>query len=128
MRTETLYILGAALFFAGCSSLVTAPPKHYQAAADKKPWTIGGTFDSRRHLVTISIDGDNVMAGRFPPYTPKLNLSGLYEGHRLNADCEFTVGIIGNRIGETIFQSVRRKSGNTCAILVDAKPAATLYF
>lgn len=131
MHGTTIRMLGIFIFCSGCSvsSLVTAPSKTYQPAdAAKQPWTIGGTFDQRKDLLTVTINGDNVMIGRFPPYTPRLNLSGLYQGHHLNADCEFTVGIIRNRIAETVFQTVRNKSGNTCEILVDAKPATTLYF
>lgn len=129
MRITAFVMIGLAVALGGCASLVTAPPKQYAPeGANAKPWLIGGTFDPRRHTLTITVNGDNVMSGRFPPYTPRLSLPGLYEGHRLAADCEFTVGILKHRIAETVFQKVRGKSGNSCAILVDAKPAATLYF
>lgn len=129
MRVSTFLVLGFSILFTGCASLVTAQPKQYSPGGEAaQPWLIGGTFDPQGRTVTITINGDNVMVGRFPPYTPRLSLPGQYEGHRLTADCEFTVGIVKHRIAEAVIQKVRNKSGNTCEILVDAKPATTLYF
>ena len=129
MRVLALSVLVSLAALNGCASVITAPPKQFTPPGDgKKPWTIGGTYDRHRDLVTISVNGDNVLSGRFPPYTPRLNLPGTYEGHRLHAECEFTRGIIKHRIAEAVYQNVRRNSGNSCQVLVDAKPAATLYF
>lgn len=129
MRVLALFVLVGLMALSGCASVVTAQPKQYSPDENGKGlWTIGGTYDRNRHVVTISVNGDNVLSGRFPPYTPRLDLPGSYEGHRLHAECDFTRGVIKHRIAETIYQNVRRNSGNSCQVLVDAKPAATLYF
>lgn len=130
LRIGVCALIAAAAVLSGCKEpIVKAPSKQYQPVGeDARPWTIGGIYHKREHRVTVTINGDNVLSGRFAPYTPKMSLPGEYLGHRVIADCEFTNDIIGNRIAESIFQAVRHKSGNTCVVTVDGRQATTLYF
>lgn len=129
-RAGIACLLAVGLLTTACKDpIIKAPSKQYQPVGETaQPWTIGGIYHQREQRVTVTINGDNVLSGRFPPYTPKLSLPGQYQGHRVLADCEFTNDIIGNRIAESIFQRVRNKSGNTCVVMVDGRQATTLHF
>jgi hypothetical protein len=124
-------ILIGAIGVAGCST----PPKIAQnksVQAEGQKLDFGGKFDVKPPDLTITVNGDPVLTGRFPPFTPTQNLTGEYKGLKIGASCYFAsvlsskgglVGIIGGAV-----QSGQGKTGDKCDMTVNGKPTESLYF
>lgn len=122
----------------GCArkdTRVFAQDKEYVPAESAPPWKIGGVFDKKEHTVVISFNGENVLRGRFPPYTPRLTAQGKYNELPVATLCKFSSHVIAGkgggwqeRLAETIVAKTTSTGGNSCDVTVDGKPAATLYF
>lgn len=134
-----LYTLAAAVTaMSGCASRDTrvfAQEKEYLPAASAQSWKIGGVFDRKEHTIVISFNGENVLRGRFPPYTPRLSAQARYNDMAVATLCKFSSDIIASkgagwqeRLAEAIVAKGMSTGGNSCDVTVDGKPAATLYF
>jgi hypothetical protein len=124
---------------AGCAAKkdtrVFAQDKEYVPPSSTAPWTIGGVFDKEDYSVAISFNGESVLRGRFPPYTPRLTAEGKYNDRAVATLCKFSSGIIASkgggwqeRLAEGIVSKATKAGGNTCEVTVDGQAAATLYF
>ncbi|HEY5806469.1 MAG TPA: hypothetical protein VIT67_00785 [Povalibacter sp.] len=131
-----MMIVASAAVLAGCAAKntkVIAPDKEYVPPASTSPWKIGGVFDEKELTVVISFNGENVLRGRFPPYTPRLTTEGKYQEKAVATVCMFSSGIIGKggwqeQLAEAIVAKTTRTGGNSCDVTVDGQAAATLYF
>jgi hypothetical protein len=121
----------------GCArnTQVIAPEKEFVPAGSSTPWKIAGVFDKKDTSVVISINGDNVIRGRFPPMTPRLTANGTYGGKPIHTTCAFSSDVIAGRnagfrlqIAEAIVSKATKSGGNTCDVTVGGQPATTLYF
>jgi hypothetical protein len=131
MRHTLILTTIAASLLCGC----TTPPK----VAQKKNVTVagrtlefGGEYDTRNKALTLSVNGDPVMAGSFPMFTPTQHLRAEYQGLTISADCYFG-SVLGSRPGVLgivagAVQSGQGKSGDTCSLLVGDKVVESLYF
>jgi len=123
---------------AGCASkdtIITAQDKDYVPPAGTTPWTIGGTFNQDDSSIAISVNGESVLRGRFPPFTPRLSAEGKYNDLPVAALCKFSSDVIASRksgwqarIAESIVAKATSTGGNACEVTVDGQAAATLYF
>jgi len=124
---------------AGCAgkkdTRVFAQDKEYVPPSATAPWKIGGVFDKEDYSVAISFNGESVLRGRFPPYTPRLTAEGKYNDRAVATLCKFSSGIIASkgggwqeRLAEGIVSKATKAGGNTCDVTVDGQAAATLYF
>lgn len=124
---------------AGCAgkkdTRVFAQDKEYVPSSSAAPWTIGGVFDQKDYSVAISFNGESVLRGRFPPYTPRLTAEGKYNDRAVATLCKFSSGIVAGkgggwqeRLAEGIVAKATKAGGNTCEVTVDGQAAATLYF
>lgn len=93
---------------------------------------LGGSYMVRDREVTLTVNGDPIMRGKFAPYTPTLNLKGNYKNIPVTAVCRFgsilsshggTVGTVASMI-----QAGTGKGNDICEVRVPGKPAETLYF
>jgi hypothetical protein len=120
----------------GCAqknTKVFAQDKEYLPPASASAWKIGGVFDEKEYTVMISFNGENVLRGRFPPYTPRLTAEGKYLDRAVATVCMFSSGVIGKsgwevQLAEAIVAKATRTGGNSCDVIVDGQAAATLYF
>jgi hypothetical protein len=122
----------------GCArkdTRVFAQEKEYVPTPSSSPWKIGGVFDRKDQSIAISVNGESVLRGRFPPYTPRLAAEGKYDDRPVATLCKFSSGIIDQggggwqeRMVEGIVSKATRAGGNTCEVRVDGQTAATLYF
>ena len=120
------------LLLAGCGS---NPPKVAQEktyVADGVTMVLGGKYDIDHNQLELTINGDPVMRGSFPPYTPTQNLNAVYKGLRVSGDCYFGSvlsgegGVFGKVAGA--IQSVKAKSADQCNIFVNGQSVESLYF
>jgi hypothetical protein len=135
MKAGTIVMLMALSVAAGCApknTKVFAQDKEYVPPEATGPWKIGGVFDEKDHSVVISFNGENVLRGRFPPYTPRLTAEGKYQDRAVSTVCKFSAGIIQGgwqaQVAEAIVSKATKTGGNACEVTVDGLAAATLYF
>ena len=81
-----LVVVVAALV--GCASRTKiAQVKTIEAGGQK--FDLGGTYDPAGNELVLTINGDPVMRGSFPPYTPALRLNATYKNQTFAASCYF---------------------------------------
>ena len=113
----------------GCASPRVAQNKTVESAGQK--FDLGGTYEPRGNDLTLTINGDPVLRGSFPPYTPTLRLNGNYKNQVVSASCYF-VTMLGGRGGITgivagSIQGAKGKSGDKCDITVGSA-TESLFF
>jgi hypothetical protein len=117
--------------FAGCAAAPRlAQNKNVDVAGQKLE--LAGAYRTRSQDLSITFNGDAALNGRFPPYTPTLNLNTKYRDLDVRAECYFA-SILGNRRGvmgivATAVQSSHGKTSDSCAISVGGSVVETLYF
>ncbi len=131
MRSTFIVIASIAIAaLVGCASPKTAQNKTVEVSGRKLEF--GGVFDPRGNNLSLSINGDPVMNGSFPPYTPTLNMNTQYRGLEVRSKCYFGSvlgskrGVIGIVAGAV--QSAHDTAGDKCDMQVDGKVVETLYF
>jgi hypothetical protein len=130
-----VYVVGISTLFAALGGCATPPPmvaQNKQYVANGQKLDFGGSYDVRGNNLALSVNGDVIMRGSFPPFTPTKTLNGSYKGMSIGASCYFgsvlskkpgLVGIIAGAI-----QDKNSKSGDRCEMTVNSKAAETLYF
>jgi hypothetical protein len=119
-----------ATLLAGCASPKIAQKKIVEVAGQKLEF--GGVYEPRGTKLSISINGDPVMNGSFPPFTPTQNLNANYKGLTVRAECYFgsvlggKSGVLGIVAGAV--QSANERAGDKCEMLVNGKAVESLYF
>ena len=130
MRIPLVAIALAVAALAGCASSKIAQNKTVTVSGQKLEF--GGVYEPRGNKLALSVNGDPVMNGSFPPFTPTLNMSAQYRGLPVSAECYFGSvlankgGVIGIVAGAV--QSAHEKAGDKCDMLVDGKTVESLYF
>lgn len=133
MQTKLgFFIVVATILLAGCAA---KPPKMAQNKTvdiEGKSYVLGGSYDERKNELELFVNGDPVMKGKFPPYTPTLNLNANYSGMDIKTYCYFgsvlgkqggAVGIIAGAI-----QASKSKAGDKCDITLPGNVTESLYF
>lgn len=126
-----LACVSALSLVSGCAT----PPR---AAQNKvvdiggKKLDFGGSYAPDTKELTLTVNGDPVMRGRFPPYTTNLHLNGKYQNLDINASCSFgsvlsSMGGLTGKIAGAV-QAGIGKGGDKCDLAVNGKAADTLYF
>jgi hypothetical protein len=121
----------AAGTLAGCAaSSKVAQEKSVDVGGQKLEF--GGEYLPRDKALRLTINGDPVLAGQFPPYTPTLRLNGTYQGLNVSADCYFG-SVLGNKPGAIgivagAVQGAKGKGADKCDMLVGGKVMEALYF
>ncbi|MEJ2394045.1 MAG: hypothetical protein P8045_03120 [Candidatus Thiodiazotropha sp.] len=127
-----LSLLSGGLLLVGCAS---TPPKIAQEktyVAEGVTLVFGGKYDVEHNQLELTVNGDPIMRGSFPPYTPKQNLNAKYQGLRVSGDCYFGSvlssegGVFGKVAGA--IQSAKSKSADKCDMFVNGKSVESLYF
>lgn len=94
--------------------------------------TLGGEYWVKKNQLIIFVDNDPLLRGSFPPFTPTLQLNGMYEGVTIESSCYFGSvlqsegGLVGAISGA--IQGAKGKSADKCDVTVDHEFTETLYF
>jgi len=130
---STLAVLGivCAGLLAACSTAPRVAQKKSVEVAGHK-FEFGGEYDTRQRSLTLSVNADPAMSGKFPPYTPTLHLSTKYQGLDVEASCYFG-SVLGGKSGvlgivASSVQGGLGKSADKCDVLVQGKVVEALYF
>jgi hypothetical protein len=132
--TRALAIAGAAslALLAGCAAVAPREALPQQSSIKSQPMTFAGSYKVKETELTLTVNGEPIMRGTFPPYTPTLNLNGDYKGTPVRAECYFSStlsqkrGLVGIIAGSV--QSANGKTGDTCKMMVQNTQAAILNF
>lgn len=133
LRTLTLSLVAlSSLTLAGCGSTPPIQAQEKTIAYQGKTYVFGGQYDIKRNEVQLTVNGDPVMKGRFPPYTPTLNLNTSYQEVNVSSYCYFSSvlnekgGVFGAVAGA--IQSSNSKSGDKCDVKIAGETVESLYF
>lgn len=123
-------ILTAAFALGACASIRNAQPKTVDI--DGERYEFGGSYNPRGTELTVMVNGDPMLRGSFPPYTPTLRLSGKVKNAEVVAQCYFS-SVLNDRGGKFgiiagAVQSGVGKSADKCDMTVNGKPASELFF
>lgn len=127
-------LIGAlvALGLGGCGSTPPIQAQDKTVSYKGEVYVFGGQYDTKRDEVQLTVNGDPIMKGRFPPYTPSLNLSSTYQDIEVSSFCYFGSvlnskgGVLGAVAGA--IQSSNAKSGDKCEIKIAGEIVEHLYF
>ena len=132
---KLVYVVSISTLLVTLGGCATPPPR----VAQNKLYTtngqkldFGGSYDVKANNLALSINGDVIMRGSFPPFTPTKTLNGTYKGMPIGASCYFgsvlssKAGLVGIISGAV--QDNNGKSGDQCNLTVNGKAAETLYF
>lgn len=115
----------------GCaSSTRVAQMKTIEAGGQK--FDLGGTYTPPARELILTINGDPVMRGIFPPYTPTLRLNATYKNQPFSASCYFGTILGGGGWGKKgiiagSIQGGLGKSGDKCDITVGSTTEALFF-
>lgn len=94
--------------------------------------TIAGSYHEKKNQLSITINGDPVMRGKFAPFTPTKKMNAKYNGASVSSSCYFGSvlaekgGLLGVVAGAV--QSSKSATSDKCEISVDGKMVEALYF
>ena len=128
-RSILLISLVTSAALLGCASTRVAQNKTVESEGQK--FDLGGTYDPRGNDLTLTINGDPVLRGSFPPYTPTLRLNGKYKNQAVSASCYFGT-VLGSKRGipgivAGSIQGAKGKSGDQCDITVGTASEALFF-
>lgn len=131
MKRVSLLLMStaAAVALIGCASMRVAQNKTVESEGQK--FELGGTYDPRGKDLTLTVNGDPVLRGSFPPYTPTLRLNGKYKNQAVSASCYFGT-VLGSRGGVRgivagSIQGAKGKSADQCDITVGSASEALFF-
>ena len=116
----------------GCGSTPPIQAQDKTVSYQGKTLTFGGQYDKSRNELALTVNGDPLMKGRFPPYTPTLNLNADYQELDISSYCYFGSvlsrdgGVFGIVAGAV--QSATSKSGDKCEVKIAGEIVEHLYF
>lgn len=132
MRTSAILatLVGCALLTACATKPIIAQDKTVEY--DGKTLVFSGIYDTDKNKLELSVNGDPLLKGRFPPYTPTQNLKGKYQELKIEGKCYFG-SVLGDKSGAfgavaSIIQSSKSSTGDKCEMFVNNKPVENLYF
>lgn len=114
----------------GCASKNrVAQAKTIEAGGQK--FDLGGTYNPTGNELVLTINGDPVMRGSFPPYTPTVRLNATYKNQAFSASCYFGSILSGGHGKKAIIASSVQgglgKGGDKCDITAGSATEALFF-
>ncbi|QSX40147.1 hypothetical protein [Shewanella cyperi] len=133
MKLSYLALASAITLLGGCAS-TEAPriPQEKVVEVDGQTLKFSGSYSERKNILILTVNGDPIMQGSFPPYTPTQNLNAKYKDFAIKGNCYFgsILGQQGGAFGAIagIIQSSKNSTADKCELLVNGKSVENLYF
>jgi hypothetical protein len=129
MNFARMVLISLVVGLSGCASTKVAQMKTIETGGQK--FELGGTYTPAANELVLTINGDPVMRGSFPPYTPTLRLNATYKNQQFAASCYFG-SILGGGFGKRgiiagSIQGGLGKSGDKCEITVSHASEALFF-
>jgi hypothetical protein len=100
---------------AGPQCIHIEPQTYHLATSPDTAWVIAGDYDSLSNRLTLTVNGAAVAQGRFGLFDTQLQITNVYEGHKISASCTKTHG------GASLASSALK-----CTVFVDQERAVEL--
>lgn len=133
MRIKTLSTtLFLTAFLTACAATPPIIAQEKTVTVSGQTLKFGGKFDTEKNKLELSVNGDALMKGKFPPYTPTQNFKANYKELKIASHCYFGSvlgdqgGVFGAIAGAV--QASKSSSGDKCELFIDGKSVETLYF
>ncbi|WP_428775112.1 hypothetical protein [Vibrio sp.] len=133
MKYASLSALSLAVILTGCAS--DPGPRMAQektVEVDGSVLKFGGSYHDKKNVLILTVNGDPIMQGQFPPYTPTQNLNANYKKLAVRSHCYFgsVLGKQGGAFGAiaNIVQSAKSSTADKCELYVNDKLVDNLYF
>lgn len=128
-NASVLLLVLAVAVLTGCASTKVAQVKTIEVGGQK--FDLGGTFSPRENELVLTINGEPIMRGNFPPRTPTLRLNATYKNQPFSASCYFgsiLSGGFGKRaIIASSVQGGLGKGGDKCDITAGSATEALFF-
>jgi len=132
MKTRFYLLALMCSLFAACATNSLRIAQEKTVNVNGKVLKFAGNYDDKKRYLTLTINGDPVMQGKFPPFTPTQNFNAKYNEVALSSHCYFgsVLSSKGGAFGAIAgaVQAAKSSSGDKCEILVNDKLQDTLYF
>jgi len=93
----------------------SSPMQGYRpAGSNEQPWQIDGDFNPLKNAVKIRVNGQQVIAGKFPFFSGHTELSGSYLRRPVTASCSQVASLLITK--------------TQCIVFVNNERASTLQF
>lgn len=133
MKLTSVPALVVAVILGGCAS--EPGPRIAQektVEVDGTVFKFNGSFNDKKNLLTLSVNGDPIMQGSFPPYTPTQHLKANYKDFALKGNCYFgsVLGSQGGAFGAIagMIQSSKSSTADKCEMYINDERVENLYF
>jgi len=135
MKTSLLSTLTLAVILTGCASEPEPGPRIAQEKTVEVEGVVlkfNGSYHDKKNILVLTVNGDPIMQGQFPPYTPTQNLKANYKDLAVRSHCYFG-SVLGNKPGTfgaiaSIIQSTKSASADKCELYVNNELVENLYF
>ncbi|WP_144212355.1 hypothetical protein [Shewanella donghaensis] len=133
MRTTSIFAtIAGSILLTACAAKPPIVAQEKTVEFDGQTLIFAGTFDTEKNKLQLSVNGDPLMKGSFPPYTPTQNLKSKYRDLKIEGKCYFgsVLGDQGGAFGAIagIIQSTKSSTGDKCEMFVNNQPMENLYF
>ncbi|WP_028764165.1 hypothetical protein [Shewanella colwelliana] len=133
MKYASLSALTLAVILTGCAS--DPGPRialEKTVEVDGTVLKFNGSYHDKKNILILTVNGDPIMQGRFPPYTPTQNLNANYKDFAVRSHCYFG-SVLGNQGGAfgaiaSVVQSSKSSTADKCELYVNEKLVDNLYF
>ncbi|MDB6063434.1 MAG: hypothetical protein JWM78_3537 [Verrucomicrobiaceae bacterium] len=131
-QTRFTALFAAIALLSACTS---APPREAQQKdikIDDKSFRFGGSYNDKTNDLKLSINGEPLMQGKFPPFTPTQTFNTTYQDVPFSLHCYFgsvlghNNGVLGIVAGA--IQAAKSSASDKCEILYKDAVKDVLYF
>ncbi|RUO74182.1 hypothetical protein CWI80_02165 [Pseudidiomarina sediminum] len=131
-KASVAAVVVASSVLAGCGSTPPIQAQEKTIVHEGKTFVFGGQYDKKRNELQLTVNGDAIMKGKFPPYTPTQNLNAKYQETDISSHCYFG-SVLGNQGGvfgavAGVIQSAKKSTGDKCEMKIEGQVVETLYF
>lgn len=129
-----LITIFSSLLLSACSN--TPPPpivaQDKTVVIEGQTIVLGGQYDQRKNKLQLMVNGEVLMQGKFPPYTPTQNLKATYKEMSFAGECYFgsVLGDQGGKLGIVagLIQATKSSTADKCEMFINNEPVDTLFF
>ncbi len=99
IKKSVLCVIAGSLLLSACASTPPQIAQNKTHTIDGQKFEFGGTYFPDKNNLSLTVNGDPIMKGSFPPFTPTQNLNGKYKGIPVSAHCYFG-SVLGKKGGK----------------------------
>jgi hypothetical protein len=132
INSNRVILAGAAFALLTACAPTIHQAQEKQINIEGKSFQFGGTYNVDEKLLKLTVNGEPLMQGRFPPFTPTQNFNTTYQDTPFFVHCYFgsVLSSEGGAVGLVagVIQAAKSSSADKCEISHKDVVKDTLYF